>query len=158
MLLYNFRRSFLQEIYCWLVERISTYKDTFDSVEGHVRQILDLYPAYSQCILILAMAIERWILVCKPNTDYLSQPGPRRYLFYFCFSLLALAFPTARFFETLFFPTQLERVRFVNSMVSLLITKIVSLLIFVEKIIANEFSMAEFSIGSSGCLKKFLGW
>ncbi len=75
-----------------------------DSAIDSLREILDVYPTYSQCLLILAMALERWIFICRPNSRFLSEPGTNAIYFIWGFPYWLCLFQRSFFFESIFYP------------------------------------------------------
>ena len=59
----------------------------------YCRKLIELFPLYSQCILIPAMAVERWLFVCRPAEAASILSGGKKYLFYIGVPLLSLLIP-----------------------------------------------------------------
>ncbi len=78
--------------------------------EKYIRRALELHPFYSQCILIPGMAIERYILVCRPTQADLILKGRYKYLFYLVVALVSLLIPTIILLEFTWF--QLNPIEF----------------------------------------------
>ena len=36
--------------------------------ERYIRKIMDAFPFYSQCFLMLGLSLERWVYVCRPHS------------------------------------------------------------------------------------------
>ena len=71
--------------------------------DKYVRRVLELYPFYSQCILIPGMAFERWLLVCRPTQAATVLKSRYRFIFYVGISILALLIPSSIFLEYFWF-------------------------------------------------------
>ncbi len=70
---------------------------------NYVRRALELYPFYSQCILIPGMAFERFLLVCRPVQAALILKNRYRFVFYIGTSFLALLIPSSILLEYFWF-------------------------------------------------------
>ena len=57
------------------------------------RKLLELFPFFSQCVLIPGMALERWLLVCRPTQSAAFLKGTRKYTLYIGLPLLSLCIP-----------------------------------------------------------------
>ncbi len=65
----------------------------------YLRRALELYPFFAQCFIIPGMALERWILICRP-ADATSLLGNRiKYYLYVGVSVAAFLVPTCFFLE-----------------------------------------------------------
>ena len=64
-----------------------------ENLQGLIRNMIELYPFWAQIFLTVAMAVERYILICCGNgtTQLLSRR--RRFLFYSIISILTIAMP-----------------------------------------------------------------
>ena len=81
-------------------------------IARYVHRVLELYPFYSQCILIPGMALERWFLVCWPAQAAAVLKSRSRFVFYIGISFLALLVPSVILTEFIWFqfnPIEIER-------------------------------------------------
>ena len=62
---------------------------------GSLRELLDSFPFFTQCIFISAMSLERWLFVCQPvfAKHFFSQTK-KKLAFYCGTSVLALSIPS----------------------------------------------------------------
>ena len=104
----NFRKALWRELFCELESRMFDLMEKVPWTTVNMREMTELYSVYTQCILILAMSVERWELICRPSSQSLTEEGFKRVSYYFGFSLLALLIPTLFLLEYILFPTVLD--------------------------------------------------
>ena len=61
---------------------------------------LEVYPFYCNCLLLPAMAVERWLLVCRPTQADSVLNSRYKYLFYGGIAFLAILLPSYLVFDS----------------------------------------------------------
>ena len=96
----------------WTAEKLCALVPDHPTIENveirreyklHWRKLLELFPFYSQCVLIPGMAVERYLLICRPTEAASLLEGARRYFLYVAFPLLSLMIPAYFFADFLLY-------------------------------------------------------
>ena len=89
---------------------MSTYEKPFRNFKEqdygiYLHRALELYPFFSQSLLIPAMAVERWLLICRPIQASVVLKSRYKYSFYITIALVCLVVPTIFFSDFIWFQT-----------------------------------------------------
>ena len=105
-----------------------------DEHANYLRRVLELYPFYSQCVLIPGMAIERWLLICRPTQASSVLKSRHILFFYIGISTLSLLIPSVILAEFVWFQF---------NPISLIITPIMNVIYVdgeIQAVLTNEFT------------------
>ena len=83
-----------------LYEEVKAVGEFFGGYKGTLKELLDLFPFYTQCFLIAGMSFERWLFVCRPIcAQEFFKKRSNKLLFYCGISAVALSVPTLLFVD-----------------------------------------------------------
>ncbi len=98
---FSFRK---ETLFCDLTEDLGSKLPFNYDLKESIRGSLNIFPIYSQTVLVFAMALQRWFLICRPTSTLLSEPGWKKLSFYLGFCLLSLLIPTVFWVELIRYP------------------------------------------------------